>query len=137
VDEATEAARGEAEAQGVWFELEVGRPTPARFSPVAVRQALDNLLANALRYAPRGTAITVAASVQPRGWRLTVEDRGPGIPPAEREAVFAPFHRVGPGGGSGLGLAIVAEVLRQHGGRAWASAGRADAGALVVLQVPA
>jgi signal transduction histidine kinase len=136
VEDATEAARAEAEARGVWFELEVERPCPARFSPVAVRQALDNLLANALRYAPRGTPITVAAQSRPGGWWLEVEDHGPGIPPAKREAVFAPFHREGQGGGSGLGLAIVAEVLRQHGGRAWATEGRRGPGARVVLQVP-
>jgi signal transduction histidine kinase len=137
-EEATEAARAEAEARGVWFELELSHPTPAHFSPVAVRQALDNLIANALRYAPPGTPITVVAEARPDGgWWVEVEDRGPGIPPARREAVFAPFHREGEGGGSGLGLAIVAEVLRQHRGRAWATEGRRGQGARVVLQVPA
>lgn len=135
-EEAAEAARAEAEARGLWIELQLQAPARARFSPVAVRQALDNLLANALRFAPRGTAIRVEARLQPGGWRLEVEDQGPGIPPDRREAVFAPFHREGQGGGPGLGLAIVAEVARQHQGRAWAEGGRTGTGARLVVTVP-
>lgn len=54
------------------------------------------------------------------GHALSVSDLGPGIPPAEREAVFEPFHRAASGqrGGAGLGLTIVREVARRHGGRA-------------------
>ncbi len=137
VDEATEAARAEAEHRGTWFEVEAARPAMARANDTALRQAVDNLLSNALRFAPKGTAIHVTLARSAGGWRLAVRDEGLGIPQAQREAVFAPFHRLDRGGGSGLGLAIVSEVLRQHGGRAWAEAPAAGPGAQVVLELPA
>ena len=64
------------------------------FAMIETRQALDNLLSNALRFAPKGTAIHVALAPHEGGWRLSVRDEGPGIPEAQREAVFAPFHRL-------------------------------------------
>jgi signal transduction histidine kinase len=137
VDEATEGARAEAEQRGTWFEVTAARPAKAKVNATALRQALDNLLSNALRFAPKGTAIHVTLAAHGGGWRLTVRDEGPGIPEAQREAVFAPFHRLDRGGGSGLGLAIVSEVLRQHGGRAWAEAPASGSGAAVTLELPA
>jgi signal transduction histidine kinase len=87
-------------------------------------QVLRNLLANARRHAgPEGQ---VAISAQARGSRLTirVDDDGPGISPAEREAVFGRFHRSETSrhrgsGGSGLGLAIARSIVELHGGRIW------------------
>lgn len=136
VDEATEGARAAAEQRGTWFEVSTPRPATAQVNATALRQALDNLLANALRFAPKGTAIRVTLAARGSSWRLSVRDEGPGIPEAQREAVFAPFHRLDRDGGSGLGLAIVSEVLRQHGGRAWAEAPEGGAGAQVVLELP-
>jgi signal transduction histidine kinase len=103
---------------------------------MALRQAVDNVLSNALRYAPAGTAIEVRLARAGDAWRLTVRDFGPGIPPAELQQVFAPFHRLDRGGGAGLGLAIVAEVLRDHGGSAEAQRPEHGSGALVVLTLP-
>lgn len=136
VDDATEAVRAAAEERGVWLEVEVERPARARFHPMALRQALDNLLANALRFAPKGTAITVQLARRGACWRLSVRDRGPGISPEQREAIFAPFHRLDREGGAGLGLAIAREVLRQHEGTATAESPDGP-GALVVLELPA
>lgn len=137
VDDATEAARAAAEDAGVWLEVECERPAPSRFNATALRQALDNLLSNALRFAPKGTAIQVTLRKStPTGWKLSVRDRGPGIPEGQREAVFAPFHRGDSRGGSGLGLAIVSEVMRLHGGRAYATTPEEGVGAVVVLELP-
>lgn len=136
VEEAAEGARAAAEEAGVWLEVECERPAETRFNSTAMRQALDNLLSNALRFAPKGTAIQVNLRRHGAGWRLSVRDRGPGIPEAQREAVFAPFHRGDARGGSGLGLAIVSEVMRLHGGRAFASSPDDGAGAQVVLELP-
>lgn len=135
VDDATEATRAAAEEHGVWLEVEVERPAHARFHPMALRQALDNLLANALRFAPRGTAVTVQLARRGERWRLSVRDRGPGIPAEQLEAVFAPFHRLDRRGGAGLGLSIAREVLRQHEGTATAETPDGP-GALVVLELP-
>lgn len=87
--------------------------------PMAVRRALDNLIGNALRY---GTRAEVSVTVTDRSVRFTVEDDGPGIPAAEREAALKPFSRLDAarnqnrGTGVGLGLAIAADIARQHGG---------------------
>lgn len=136
VDEATEAVRAAAEARGQWLDVTLTRPAPARVHAMSLRQALDNLLANALRYGPPGAAIEVRLGRRERWWRLTVRDFGPGIPPSEREQVFAPFHRLDRTGGAGLGLAIAREVVRQHEGTV--TVGDADGpGALLVVELPA
>ncbi len=135
LDEAAEGARAAAEERGVWLEVDCERPAHARFNAMALRQAVDNLVSNALRFAPKGTAIELSLKRRGAGWRIAVRDRGPGIPEAQREAVFAPFHRGDVRGGSGLGLAIVSEVMRQHGGTATALTPDEGPGALVVLDL--
>ncbi len=87
-------------------------------SPVAVRRVLSNLIDNAITY---GGEAAVRLSEDARAVRITVADRGPGIPEAEREAVFAPFYRLEASrsretGGSGLGLSIARAAIRRHGG---------------------
>lgn len=83
-----------------------------------LRSLITNLLDNAVRYAPQHSEVTVAVAVDATGVRMAVTDEGPGIPAAERAAVFERFRR-GPGDdtpGVGLGLAIVRAVLERHGG---------------------
>lgn len=136
VEDAAAAARAEAEGRGVWVTVEGPEPAPCTFHASSVRQAVDNLLANALRYAPRGTEIAVRLEREGERWRLSVRDRGPGIPAEHRESVFQPFHRVEPkGAGTGLGLAVVQEVAKRHGGRAWVADAQGP-GAEVVLELP-
>jgi len=86
-----------------------------------LEQAVQNLAANAIRYAPPGTAIALAA--RPRDGRIaiTVADHGPGIPPEHQPHVFDRFYkadaaREGVSGGSGLGLSIVRAIVERHGG---------------------
>lgn len=83
--------------------------------PLQLGELLKNLLDNALRYTPRGGAVTVRVSAG-SPVVLEVEDSGPGIPAAERELVFERFYRVlgTQADGSGLGLAIVREIVEQH-----------------------
>ncbi len=95
-----------------------------RADPDRLTQVIRNLLANARRHA--GARGQVAISATARGARLTirVDDDGPGIDPAERERVFARFHRSEAArdrgtGGSGLGLAIARSIVELHGGRIW------------------
>jgi len=99
----------------------------AHLQPVQLRgdrdqlfQTLVNLLDNALKYAPTGSAVEVALHPTAQGVVLQVDDRGPGIPEEERERVFDRFqrleaHRGSPG--SGLGLSLVRAVVHRHGGR--------------------
>jgi two-component system sensor histidine kinase TctE len=87
--------------------------------PVLLGELVRNLVDNALQYTPPGGTVTARLVPDPFGQVLVlqVEDTGPGIPPAEREAVFRAFYRVEGSAvdGSGLGLAIVAEVAQRHG----------------------
>ncbi|MDE2564631.1 MAG: HAMP domain-containing histidine kinase, partial [Burkholderiales bacterium] len=97
-------------------------PSPAtrlQAEPVLLGELVRNLLDNALQYTPAGGTVTarVRAAAGGEGALLQVEDSGPGIPSAEREAVFRPFYRLPDAAaeGSGLGLAIVREVAERHG----------------------
>ena len=91
----------------------------ARLRPLAVARAVENLVANALRY---GTRARVSVALDPREVRIAVEDDGPGIPGDRRDEAMRPFIRLDAarnqdrGGGAGLGLAIAADVARSHGG---------------------
>lgn len=84
--------------------------------PDALRRCLANLLDNARKHARR---IAVAVAEVPReagSWaQVTVDDDGPGIPPAQREEAFRPFATLS-AGGTGLGLAIARDIARAHGG---------------------
>ncbi len=108
----------------------------ARFDRSALRQAMDNLLSNALRFAPSGSTIEVGAVREGDRVRLTVKDAGPGVPADEAAKIFEPFYRRDRHGGAGLGLAIVAEIARRHGGRAHLSpSGGGEGGATFVIEI--
>ncbi len=94
-------------------------PCWGRGDPDAVARVVRILIDNALRHGPRGAPVTVATGVSREEARLTVTDRGQGIPPAERDRIFERFHRggkAGSSGGFGLGLAIGRELARRMGG---------------------
>ena len=91
-----------------------------------LEQALQNLAANAMRYAPEGSIIDLVSREAEGGLTLSVSDQGPGIAPEHLAHVFdrfykaepaRPAHAKGVGGGSGLGLSIVKAIVERHGGR--------------------
>jgi two-component system OmpR family sensor kinase len=112
VDHAVDASR-----KGMELALEADGPAWVRGDARAIRSLLDNLLGNALKYAPEGSAVTIGLHEEPGGVRLSVRDRGPGIAADTRQRVLERFYRGGDrrGPGSGLGLAIAAEAARAHG----------------------
>ncbi len=81
-----------------------------------LERALSNVLANAVRFGG-DEPVTVRAKAAGRFLTLRVSDRGPGIPKAELERIFEPFHRSVDGAGSGLGLAIARGFVEANGGR--------------------
>lgn len=84
-----------------------------------LREAMANLIDNALRYTPRGSSITLRVRQTPDGARLAVEDNGPGLRAEDMPHVFQRFWRASElPGGCGLGLAIVQEIAHRHGGEA-------------------
>ena len=131
------AARGATLAATVPEDLVV----PA--DPGAVRQMLLNLLDNAVKYGPAGQEVRVGATRDNSIARLWVDDRGPGIPRADREHVWERFWRLerdrgSSVAGSGIGLAVVRELADLHHGRAWIDDVGPDAGGTrVVIELPA
>ena len=103
-----------------------------------LREMLGNLLDNAIRYTQFGGQVTVRVVTERDHVELSVEDNGPGIPPAERERVFERFHRVlGSGAeGCGLGLAIVREIAQSHNAEARLGPGAGGKGTLVTIAFP-
>jgi signal transduction histidine kinase len=100
-------------------ELE-GQPAIVRGDPRLLRRMIRNLLENARRHGAPPIEVFVGPAVG--GAELRVCDHGPGVPEAERDGVFEPFHRFaradGGGGGVGLGLTLVRQIARRHGGEA-------------------
>jgi two-component system sensor histidine kinase TctE len=107
-----------------------------------LREALANLVHNAIEYAAAGGRVTVRTGLRNGCPYLEVEDDGPGIPPAEREQVLERFYRIAgtAGTGSGLGLAIVREIAVAHGAQLAIGAGEGaegtNAGCKVGLTFP-
>jgi two-component system sensor histidine kinase KdpD len=88
-----------------------------------MEQVFVNLLENAAKYTPPGTAVHVSAVAYGGEMIVSIEDEGPGLPPGDEEALFGKFQRgvpEGAVGGVGLGLAICRAILKLHGGRVWA-----------------
>lgn len=139
---AESVARFAPRAHGVRITADAGADATriAWLDPERIRQALDNLIENALRVAPPGSTIAVTGAVDGDRLVLGVSDAGPGFPPEFLPHAFEPFRRPDDGrgrasGSAGLGLAIVAAIAEAHGGRAGAE-NRPGAGAVVRLEIP-
>jgi len=106
---------------------------------ILLKRVLRNLLENANRYG-KGSAIEVSArAINATELKISVGDRGPGIPASERERIFEAFYRVSgtrEGNGSvGLGLALVQSIAQIHGGKAYCS-DRPGVGSLFIVRLP-
>ncbi len=113
-EDAVRGLRAWAQAQHHHIQILSREPGNLFGDPVAVREALVNLVENAVKHTPAGTAIRVTAGP---GRSATVEDGGPGLLPGRSEDLFRPFRRRnGSAGGVGLGLAIVRQAVELHGG---------------------
>jgi signal transduction histidine kinase len=94
-----------------------------RANPIRLRQVLDNVVGNAIKYSNDGGEINISIHSEGNQVILEVTDQGPGIPPADQPHIFDKFYRatnIGPDvEGSGLGLAIVKNIVESHQGRIW------------------
>ncbi len=106
---------------------------------VLMEQVFFNLIDNACKYSPAGTAVKVWAIRTPRHIAIEVADQGPGIPPEDRERVFDMFYRVNQAdaqSGTGLGLAICRGIVEAHGGTIHAEPGLHGAGTCIIIHLP-
>jgi signal transduction histidine kinase len=135
--------RTQAQAVGVELRLTVPDRSDVRTQadPGRIEQVLGNLLANALRHAPHGTAVDVRLEVQAERARIEIADQGEGIPSEALPYVFERFYRADRArsrehGGTGLGLAISRQIVEAHGGTITA-ANRPEGGAAFRVELPA
>lgn len=108
-----------------------------RANPIRIRQMLDNLLGNAIKYTPANGSVNVSISMQDHQIILKIQDTGPGIPPDEQGRVFEKFFRATNAPeqteGSGLGLAIVKSIVDSHQGRVWVESTVGKGSTFIVL----
>jgi two-component system sensor histidine kinase BaeS len=140
LESAFDAFGSEAARRGVSYERRVAPLAPLVTDGARVRQIVANLLENALRWTPPGGRVELDAGPRARGGLVvTVSDTGPGVPQADREAIFEPFRSsVTPDGrhGSGLGLAISRQLARALGGDLTLTCGEGG-GSAFTLRLPA
>jgi two-component system sensor histidine kinase BaeS len=145
VDLAIQSIRAQAQARDVRVERVGSTAVTAPHDRLRLRQAVANLLSNAVRYAPAGSAVEVTLTGPDEQddrdqVRIVVRDHGPGIAAEHLPHVFERFFRADPSrsrdtGGSGLGLAIVDRIVQSHGGTV-AVADASDGGAVFTVTLP-
>jgi signal transduction histidine kinase len=122
VESAVEQSIAAADRRGVGLSMQLPEsPVRIRHDPQRIGQVVANLVANAIKFTPRGGSVTVDVEPSPDGARIEVVDTGVGIEPAELPHIFERFYRgsrsnEARGSGSGLGLAIVRSIVDMHGG---------------------
>ncbi len=104
-----------------------------------LRRAVENILRNAIRHAPEGTAVEMTLDCQPSTVSISIRDYGPGVPEEMLSSIFKPFFRVdssrdSASGGAGLGLAIAQSAIALHRGNL--SATNMHPGLLVRIELP-
>jgi signal transduction histidine kinase len=129
-----------AAPKGTRVILDAVEPGSVQADPHRLRQVIDNLVSNAVKYSPPGSMVRVRAARVPSGWRIEVEDQGPGIKPEEHALLFQDFSRLsarptGEESSTGLGLAISRRVIEAHGGQIGV-AGASDGGSIFWFTLP-
>ena len=122
IESAVDQADAAAKKRDVTLSLKLpDRPIRIRHDPQRIGQVAANLVANAVKFTPRGGSVAIEVAATDDGARLDVVDTGVGIDPAEMPRIFERFYRGAQasearGSGSGLGLAIVRSIVEMHGG---------------------
>jgi two-component system sensor histidine kinase CpxA len=134
----------EATSKGCQLELQVEPDLTVVGDPELLHSCFENIVRNAIRYAPQGTAIEVSARRGSGNGKhsilVEISDRGPGVPQEYLSRIFEPYIRVSSGNhdpdSTGLGLAIVKRVVQKHAGEVKA-ARRAGGGLTISVDLPA
>jgi heavy metal sensor kinase len=144
VDEVVRGARIVASTRSVSITCETVHPAPFTGDEDLIRRLITNLLDNAIRYAPAGTAVRLALDRETNQYAISVCDEGPGIPASVQPRIFERFYRVDAArthdgnrdGGAGLGLALVRWIAEAHGGEVRLAAS-SSLGSTFVVTLPA
>jgi signal transduction histidine kinase len=109
----------------------------AQADPDKLRQVLDQLVSNAVKYSPAGGTVTISAQRLVDAVEVAVLDEGAGIPPSERQRIFSKFYKAGDGQGrgTGLGLFIAQGLVKEMGGRMWVDS-REGEGSRFAFELP-
>jgi heavy metal sensor kinase len=139
-EQAATGFRARADERQVTVRVDAPAGLLVQVDPDRIRQAIENLIDNALSHAPPGTSVDVRVEASADAVRLTVDDQGPGFDDEFLPRVFEPFSRADEGrtrgaGGTGLGLAIVEAIVHDHDGTAQACQ-RPGGGGRVVVELP-
>jgi signal transduction histidine kinase len=141
IDESLQRLDPLAQGRGTEMVADIGAGVdPLPLNAAKMSRVLDNLLANALRYAPREGRVRVTAVRDGDVVTVTVEDNGPGFSADDLPRLFEQFYRGEQArsratGGAGLGLAIARGIVEAHGGRIWAE-NLPEGGARVAFELP-
>jgi two-component system sensor histidine kinase KdpD len=132
------ASEPAAAAKSVRLEADAdGANTMLRTDPVRLEQILVNLLSNAIRHSPDGSAVALSVREDSGATRFAVIDHGPGVPPDLRDRIFEPFERFDPhsGLGTGLGLPVSRRLAEALGGTLTVEE-TSGGGATFILKIP-
>ncbi len=141
LDDVVSTYRPNAINKQVGLEVELAENLdPVQADPTLLRQAIANLIDNAIKYTPGGGTVRLTAGQRERRLLIQVEDSGVGVAPADKPRLFERFYRARrpeslKTRGSGLGLAIVKSIAEQHGGSAGVES-RLGSGSTFTLEVP-
>ena len=139
ISETVASFRAQANEAGVTLDADIAPNGPIlNLDPARIRQVLENLIANALRYTPNGGKIRVQCSVNTslsKSVAVTVSDTGKGIAPDELPHIFGRFYKSRDSRGAGLGLAIVKNLIAAHGGEISAQS-EVDKGTTIRFTLP-
>jgi two-component system sensor histidine kinase CpxA len=139
VQQLVEDSAIEAAAHGCSLQYQTSEPVTIAGDPELLRRAVENVLRNAIRYAPRDTTVEVGLSHSDSGAVVKIRDHGPGVPEDALPRIFDPFYRVEPdrnrlSGGIGLGLSIARRAVELHRGSIRAA--NANPGLEIDLEFP-
>jgi two-component system OmpR family sensor kinase len=135
ISEIVEDARIEAESKKVQISTSIDSPARIHGDAKKLRSAIENVVRNALYYAPVASSVLLSLTRAGDAFWIEVADEGPGIDEIDAERIFDPFHRGERSQGIGLGLAITRRIVALHGGRVLAR-NRRGGGLSVRLLLP-
>ena len=139
IREVVSAFESQAKEKNIRVELQLGNVDTIEIDPLRIREVLSNVVANAVRYTPRGGEIKVGVTEstvpEKRSVTVFVQDSGAGIQSEDLSRIFDRFYKSSDSGGMGLGLSIAKYLVEAHGGKIWAES-ETGKGTRVSLSLP-